>query len=141
LTNTQAKYFMEKLTALRGFPFEGGGRGTVAEEIRRMCRSATDALWLVGRVIQLCSSWPGPLEMRRIYCSQYRPLDGLEPTPTSELFPDGVPSERQLEEWKPLQLPPGAVSADQQLDGKIHELAEEKRIPKPRVLMAPEEFE
>ena len=94
-----------------------------------MCRDSDQVVWLVKRMLQLCARWPGAMEMRRVYCSKYRPLDGVELIGPSEAFPDGVPSERQVEAPAQLALPAGRVAtAAASIDGTVADLAKAKRI-------------
>ena len=47
----------------------------------------------------------------------------------SSAFPDGVPSERAIDGFAPVALPPGrTVSADKQLDDAVVNLARLKRL-------------
>ena len=34
--------------------------------------------WLVDRALRIYSRWPGVAEIRALYCSRYKPKDGLE---------------------------------------------------------------
>jgi hypothetical protein len=94
-----------------------------------MCSNEDQVRWLVPRVLAICNEWPGPLVLRQIFCSRFKPADGISAGGTLA-FPDGVPSEIQkIRGWKPEMLPPGrTVSADKELDDKVRELARLKRL-------------
>ena len=138
-----AAFATEALGAIPFFPGEQAARTMIAREIRQICRSEVDVLWLVQRMIRLYGDrWPGPLEMRRVYCNKQRPLDGIEAVGISERFPDGIPSEHP-EPTPMAALPAGRVaSADRQIEAAIAEVAKAKRVPAaneamPRPIPAP----
>ncbi len=129
------------LTLLQYFPADDGARMELAKLVARMCSDESQVEWLVNRTIALCTEWPGPLVIRQILCSKFRPADGISAGAT-ELFPLGPPSEAGdmrciAERGAPelLALPPGHVaSVDPELDNMIKELAVkmDMRRPKPK---------
>ncbi len=84
---------VESMTAIPYFPSEPAARALIGNELQRMCGSMEQAMWLVRRLTQLYSHWPGLVETRAVYCSKYRPCDGIEAD--SAVYLDGVPSEKQ----------------------------------------------
>lgn len=134
LTSQQTTIFVEMLAAIPFFPSEGGARTKIGDELRSMCAGPHEALWLVTRMSRLYSRWPGPLEMRRVYCSKHTPWDAVMPIGISEVYPDGVPSERQqmpaIEAPSPKALPAGHVAtADTRLENATLSVAEIKKMP------------
>lgn len=88
----------------------------VGELLLDMCPSAEAAAWVVRRAFQLWNSeWKGPKELRALLCSKYRPADGV--SGFTELFPEGIPSERGLPSPPSYfkRLPPGSVTSNLQL--------------------------
>src|ERR1700690_327808 len=126
-----------ELTLLRFFPGEQGARTALFLLIGRMCSNEDQVRYLVRRTLALCNEWPGPVVLRQILGSKYRPADGIEAGGTAS-FPDGGPSEKPVEFPARPALPPGAVSVDRQLDSAVKLLAMSKdwnrrtvpRIPK-----------
>lgn len=96
LTTDEVQLGMEMLSGVCNYvPAAGSpGRTAAAEELRSMCRNAADMLWLVKRMGQLFSEWPGARSMRAVYCSKARPLDGVETEAICEQYPEGIPSEK-----------------------------------------------
>ena len=94
---------MEMLSGLlRYVPAAGSlARTAAATEMRAMCRTQGDMVWLIQRMGKLFTEWPGTRAMRAVYCTKARPLDGFEVEAVLESYPDGIPSET-------LSLPPGA---------------------------------
>jgi hypothetical protein len=115
----------DMMSALPFFPSSGGALTAVGIEIRSMCRSEEDALWLARRMNSLFDHWPGIAEMRRVYCDsdKWPPLDGIAAIGASEIYPDGFPSEHPEE--TPLQLPAArdrAISAAPSIQDTIDDL-------------------
>jgi hypothetical protein len=93
-----------------------------------MCSTEDQVRWLVKRTLAICNEWPGPLVLRQILCSRFKPADGIEAGGTAS-FPDGVPAERPIDGFAPVALPPGrTVSADRELDDAVVNLAKLKRL-------------
>lgn len=70
----------------------GRAPGDTPEQVQEKDQAALD--WLIRRAITLWSKWEGLRELRAIYCSRYRPGDGIETT--SSLYLDGVPYDPSL---------------------------------------------
>ena len=116
------------LTLLKFFPADPGARLELAKLVSRMAANEDQVDWLVNRVLALCNEWPGPLVLRQVFCSKFRPADGISVGGT-EAFPDGVPSERRIEAAPLPALPVGHVaSADKELDDQVKKLAQLKRL-------------
>ena len=98
LSDAAALTIVEMLSGLMAyFPAatQGIARGAIAVEIQKICASETHAEWLVSRMAKLYTKWPGVREMRIVYSSKYRPLDGFEIAGGTEDYPDGIPSEAE----------------------------------------------
>jgi hypothetical protein len=94
------------LTLLKFFPTEPAARVELAKLVGQMATTHEQVEWLVARTIALCNEWPGPRTLRQIFCSKFKPRDGIEAGPT-EIFPEGVPSERPIQSSVRPALPPG----------------------------------
>jgi hypothetical protein len=128
---------VEMLAAIPFFPGESGARLIIGDELRLMCTSDEQALWLAQRMVRLYDRWPGAKEMRRVFCASHQPLDGVQEIGASEVFPEGIPSERPKEPEQKL-LPPRSkhVSAAKSVDDAVQDLAFAKnldRISHPRI--------
>lgn len=89
--------------------------------VGEMCRTEDEVRWLVTRMTSgLYSEWPGPLEMRAVYCSRYSPKDGINAY--SQVYPDGIPidprsTSKCIAGPEMKALPPGHVaSADEHME-------------------------
>ncbi len=146
LTPEDALVIVEMLSNLDFFPPAGGARLLVCEEIRSMVHSPEDGVWLAQRMVRLYQKWPGLRELRTVYCSRCRPLDGVELIGTSETYPDGIPSERpQLPAPEMKRLAAGEpVTAADSINETVLALAEAKdmrnitrRVPVPDIPILP----
>lgn len=112
-----------ELTLLRFFPADENGRAALIALVGCMCSNEDQVRWLVQRTLALCNEWPGPVGLRQILCSKFKPADGIEAGSTS-LFPDGPPSEKQIETPALIALPSGHVATvDAGYDKSIRALA------------------
>jgi hypothetical protein len=125
LTTEIAGVFTEMMAVIPYFPGEDGARTVISEEIAAMCDSEEQATWLVTRMVRLYRRWPSVVEMRIVFCSTYKPLDGVLPVGESEVYPDGIPSEHAE---STLRLPGPRqdllLSAAPSVDAMVRDLAE-----------------
>lgn len=106
-----------KLTLMKFFPVDPQARTALVQLICGMAQTNEQVEWLVRRALTLFNEWPGPRELRALYCSKFRPADGAEAN--SALYPSheyggGFPSEL------PRQMPaltPGRDEARKMLAG------------------------
>jgi hypothetical protein len=121
------------LAGLRALPFFDGGEAPVSmlvSMVTGMAETEEQILWVVQRMTAgLYEKWPGPLEMRAVYCSKFRPKDGVEAEST--IYPNGIPSEKKPGDLSGLPvpelpaLPAGHIaSTDPEADAIIQALAE-----------------
>lgn len=79
LSEETAMFCAEMLAGagLKYYPGESGARMLIANEFRSMCNSEDEAKWLVLEMSRRYREWPGPLEMRAVFCSRIEPRDGV----------------------------------------------------------------
>lgn len=116
MTSEEADVVVEAMTVLPHFPNAPAAQALIASELTAMCGTADQALWLARRMSQLYGKWPGMQEMRACYCSKFKPLDGIEQF--SEVYSDGVPSEKDTRK----ALPPSPRAAITSSDSEAQEL-------------------
>jgi hypothetical protein len=78
-----------ELTLLRFFPSDESARLAIVRMVGQMAETEEQVRWLVRRTLDLHNEWPGPLELRAVFCSRFRPKDGKNAY--SEMFPGGFP--------------------------------------------------
>lgn len=121
-----------KLSLLKFFPSDPDARTALVEMACAMVETDEEIEWLCRRALQIFNEWPGPNELRALYCSRYPAQDGV--SANSELFSTGYPPDPAFprrEEWIP-QLPAGRrISGDINIENAVILLAEEKRMAPP----------
>lgn len=125
---------------MKFFPSEPDARIGIADEIAAMATDEEQVRWLVSRLPKLYREWPAMHEVRAVFCSKFRPKDGIEVY--SETYADGIPSEREallaLPAAQPKQLPAGEpASASPSIAATIADLARAKDMN--RIAAAPAE--
>lgn len=94
------------LSALKFFPTETSGHLAIAEIVGNMAKSEDQVKWLVDRMLVLYSEWPGPREMRVVFCAKFKPADGIEAR-GSDVFDGGIIPPERIEQAPRLALPQG----------------------------------
>jgi len=110
------------MAILNYFPKEGDARAAIAEMVIDMVDTPEQAMWLARRMVELHNDWPGPREMRAVFCSRFRPRDGIEVNST--VYVDGIPSERVQQLELPAPNPRSRITtADSEMSSAIALLA------------------
>lgn len=117
---------LKGLRALPFFPAEEEVLEVLTSMAMKMAENEEQLRWVVKRMTcdGLYREWPGPAEVRGVFCWKYKPKDGIEAD--SAIYPEGPPVEPG---YLPLlqnpALPPGHIaSADEEADAIIQALAE-----------------
>lgn len=74
----QIEMAVAKLTVLKFFPAEMIARAVVMGILDRMVGTVEQLDWLVTAMIDRVGEWKGPKELRAVFCTRYRPFDGIE---------------------------------------------------------------
>lgn len=91
MTVAAAESCIGSLALLKFFPSDDGARTALIRMLMEMCGSTEQAAWLGERMIELHTEWPGPRELRCVYCSRFPPKDGKDVASTAN-YPEGIPS-------------------------------------------------
>jgi hypothetical protein len=129
------------LAILKFFPSDDQARTAIFNLVCSMATTEDQVRWLVKRTVALHNEWPGPKELRAVFCSKFKPRDGVEAH--SQIYLEGIPSEKPEALTLPVggqkALPSGAeISAAPTLGIAIRDLARAKDLtrigqPVPRV--------
>lgn len=131
VTVAKVGVYIARLAMLKFFPTDPEARTSIVGMVCEMADNDEQVDWLTRRMLVLYNEWPGPKELRALFCSRHKPKDGIEAK--SEKFLEGVPSEKKPEPMK--ALPPGSVaSADPNAERAVRLLA--KSLDMNRVLAA-----
>lgn len=113
---------VSELAALKYFPSEPGGVLAIVKDVANMVNSLDDARWLVRRMRVLYNEWPGPRELRAVFCYDHLPADGIKAI--SEVYANGFPEDHAADPARQLWAgPPGKPEPWPE-----EELAEARRI-------------
>jgi len=117
---------MDELALLRYFPSDPAQRKGVARILARMVGIQTGTTtpqqrlrWLVDTMVNEIGEWKGPVELRGVYCSRFRPDDGVEAECESGPFSPAAVEARmvdhaaQLRGNGPLLLAPPEMTPEQ----------------------------
>jgi hypothetical protein len=77
-TESDLKAAVGALAAMKFFPSDAGARASIQEVLRSIADDRERLRWLVNALINTVPEWPGPLEVRALYCTRWTPADGLE---------------------------------------------------------------
>ncbi len=69
---------VSELSLMKYFPSDAMARVALVRMVCEMTGSEERAKWLVKRALAVFNEWPGPRELRALYCSRWRPMDGVE---------------------------------------------------------------
>ena len=116
---------VSKLSLMAFFPSDSDARSALVWALMQLAETQEQLEWLVERALKLYSRWPGVGELRALYCSRFKPRDGVEAY--SEIYQSGFPHESPA----PVPPPPRATitTADREFEREIREAAERKRLP------------
>ncbi len=76
----QAVQAATRLHVLKFYPSDSTGvfDSEVARLLTRMVDTAAQLNWLVAAMIDRVGEWQGPKELRGVFCTRFRPADGIE---------------------------------------------------------------
>lgn len=77
------------LSLMAFFPHDSDARAALIRILMRVVETEEQLDWLIERALDLYPRWPGLGELRALYCSRYRPKDGVEAY--SEIYEHGFP--------------------------------------------------
>ncbi len=111
-----------KLALLKYFPSDVMARAALVQIVCEFAESNEQIEWLVKRALAIFNEWPGPVELRALYCSRWRPVDGTEAY--SALFPSdeyggGFPRDPALPARPDAFVPIGKEEARRLLGGSV----------------------
>ncbi len=101
MTPRGAQRAVDRMSLMKFFPADPGARAILMEDLGGICATDEEADWLARRALDLCPEWPGVKPIWQIYFSKYSPRNERQRSLdqgccSTELFPEGVPSEREM---------------------------------------------
>jgi hypothetical protein len=114
---------VNQLALMAFFPSDPEVRAALVTVLMDLIETEDQLDWLVNRALRLYAKWPGVAELRALYCSRFKPRDGIESYST--VYLDGIPAEST-----PLRREPAPLTtADPELRQNVAELAHRRRMP------------
>jgi len=125
---------VSELAMLPFYPSEPEARLAIVRLVGKMATNESQVRWLIDRMTSgLYVKWPGPAELRAVFCMKFKPADNIEAV--SEIYPDGLtreqlnPGAKALPAATPLQLPPGEVTTDPEMKELVVACADATGMP------------
>lgn len=121
------------LKLMKFFPADEDACLVLATDLQEMADTEEQIEWAIKRVRNLYKEWPGVHELRAVFCSRFRPKDGINAYST--VYLDGLPPSKEAlgiagPELK--ALPPGHVaSVDNGAEAAVHVLSKVKEALNP----------
>lgn len=78
LTDEYITLAVGRLASLAMFPADPDARVGIMRLIKRMVTTKEQLDWLVLAMIDRVGTWHGPVEFRGVFCSRFKPADGIE---------------------------------------------------------------
>ncbi len=125
---------MDELSMCQFFPTDPGTRSAIMALLARMVPHREALIWLVRTMSDKIGAWKGPMELRGVLCTRWKPADGIEAESTLIGFRGEDSEQACLEEHAQRKVgwvaaegePPKQISADRQARALIEGLASGK---------------
>lgn len=102
-----------QLSICARFPGDEAARAAIQLLLARMCPSREALDWLVLEFVNRIGEWRGPVELRGVLCTRYRPQDGIEATCS---IPGYRPEDGEARAYdRHLQLKAGGLTDEREL--------------------------
>jgi len=125
VTPEAAALAVSRLGLMAFFPGDPDTRAALIWVLMQLVETEEQLDWLVERALKLYARWPGPGELRALYCSRFKPKDGAEAY--SEMYQSGFPHESARPEIPAKREV--VTTADGELADQIRSLAHGKSLP------------
>ncbi len=126
-----AKQILPEITKMNGtvqfFPADPLALANIASQAAKFIEDHDKLLWLVSIFVDHIGEWKGIKEFRAVYCTRYRPVDGIEEYSTFRGFsPDDIEGEHIEASKRFKHLEKG--SGDTTLPPELRSTAQQKRL-------------
>ena len=77
-TPEQLKLAVDELSIIPHFPHAENARVALAIQLSKFVSSAHQLRWLIDVAVNAMTEWRGLPELRGLYCTRFKPADGIE---------------------------------------------------------------
>lgn len=135
-TQRDLQMAIDDLAMLSYFPADEGARAAIMRLLARMVPHREALGWLVRTMLDRVGAWKGPMELRGVICTRWKPADGIEAESTLIGFRGEDSEAAYLEEHAQRKVgwiaaegePPKQISGDRQARALIEGLSRAKEI-------------
>lgn len=131
---TVAKFTMDdldmaiaNLSMLKFFPTDAATRAAIRVFLARICLDAEALDWLVSTMVNRIGEWPGPMELRGVLCTRFRPADGIEADCSIKGFRPVDAEERQIERHEAIKVGGYELPEDDEVRRLVESVVDSKR--------------
>lgn len=78
ITKEHADFAVRRLSCIPYFPSDEIAREEIARVLFRLVDTTEHLNWLVMAFVDRIKQWHGPGELRAVYCTKFKPKDGVE---------------------------------------------------------------
>jgi hypothetical protein len=78
ITQDHLALAIASMSILKYFPMDEIQHRVMADFLRKLCGHVEGLSWLVSQLVNRVGEWPGPAQVRGIYCTRFKPKDGIE---------------------------------------------------------------
>lgn len=86
ITTKQAAEATARLAVLVHYPGDPIARAEIGDMLLSMVGTPAQLEWLISTMRDRVGKWEGPRELRGVFCTKFKPLDGIEATSTMPGF-------------------------------------------------------
>ena len=125
LTPDDAAVAVSRLALMAFFPGDPDTRSALVWVLMQLVETTEQLDWLVERALKLYTRWPGVGEIRAVYCSRFKPKDGVEAY--SAIYQSGFPHQTPAPEAPPKRAT--SYTADPEFEAELERVARLKQFP------------
>lgn len=126
MTRQELAAAVEELSAIPYFPQTTGAKLAIAVQLGKFVENNVKLRWLVDAAVNAMTEWKGVPELRGLYCTRYKPSDGIEGVC---MLPGYAPEDCEAQFSREIYSSPWKeLPAGNPFDSDIISLAENKKL-------------
>jgi hypothetical protein len=77
-TSDQIVHAVGRLGGLAFFPTDEAAKAEIMRLLQRLVSTSEQLEWLCTTMLDRVGTWRGPVELRGVFCTKFKPADGIE---------------------------------------------------------------